>query len=674
VKNFHKKDIRIFILAGFLATLLFSCYSRQVTREGIRMSQDKAAGIDFKIAETAYAQDKSDEAIRVLKAILKNYPSSAWADDVHSKLGDIYLANGQYQEATLYYRAVREDFFFSPFKNRAGFRLGVCDYKLENYEEAARTLVAVSSRFTDPVRRLEIYAIIIDSYENSDQMVLALPYYASMYRIYDSHALGEDLQTAYIKFPSKDFAHERVIEIIHQTDDPTILRKIISTYQNFFPAQHALLRLAQLQLAENKSNLAESNLEELLHRFPNDPLTTESRTLLKRLQSRYLVNENHIGVILPLTGRHGKFGRETLRGIELATYLMRDTYPNSKIQFFVKDAQSKSERAAQLVNDLVTDHQVIAIIGPLLPQTSHLAAQEAEKIGVPLITLNFTPSLPNLGSYIFQNALTPKREMKTLVKHVMNLDFEEPGRKGRFAILYPNKSYGIAMRDLFWNEVIEQGGVIAAVAAYDPKDPDFNTEVRKIVGLYYEDARKNEWQQVRLEAKKKGRRVRNAHPKPIIDFGAIFIPDGIKNAAIIPHYFPVYDIKGVIPIGNGLWNHVNFIKRGKQFVQGAIFTDGFFPNSQNPDFRLYVTNYFSAFREEPQRYSTFSFETAQILIELLQDQINHSRESLQQALLDLKDHKGITGTLSFTDNGAIDKKPFLLKVENKRIVEVPFSP
>jgi len=77
-----------------------------------------------------------------------------------------------------------------------------------------------------------------------------------------------------------------------------------------------------------------------------------------------------------------------------------------------------------------------------------------------------------------------------------------------------------------------------------------------------------------------------------------------------------------------------------------------------------------AFGSDPLVQSATSFDTAEILISLLQESQNQSRDKLRAALSQLKNYDGVTGMTSFGPDREVQKQPFLLTVEGDRIVEV----
>ena len=58
---------------------------------------------------------------------------------------------------------------------------------------------------------------------------------------------------------------------------------------------------------------------------------------------------------------------------------------------------------------------------------------------------------------------------------------------------------GLNMPIFFWDEVSARGGVITAAQTYDSKETDFNHIIKRLVGTFYLEDRKDEY---KIELKK----------------------------------------------------------------------------------------------------------------------------------------------------------------------------
>jgi hypothetical protein len=201
----------------------------------------------------------------------------------------------------------------------------------------------------------------------------------------------------------------------------------------------------------------------------------------------------------------------------------------------VKDSQGNPDQTRLAMQELI-DEKVAAIIGPIV--TAEVAAAEAQANGIPIITLTQKDSITSIGDYVFRNFITPSMQVKALTDFTTNTL-----GLNRFAILYPDETYGITFMNLFWDRLLENGGKIVGVEAYNPQHTDFADPIKKLVGLYYdipEDLK--EVDQLSGEEDENLRdtdspldqdnpngnqeqKTEDEEPEAIVDFDAIFIPD-----------------------------------------------------------------------------------------------------------------------------------------------------
>jgi len=659
-----------------LVIFQLSCQQRMVVRNGVSLPYQEAARLDYEEAQTHLRDGKKPAAIKSLQKLIKNYPDSDYTDVAYTQMGDLFLFDGKYKEARDAFQPVVNQFLFSSQKIYATYHLGIANFKLEEYAQAAKNLEEVLGRVKKSTEILEVNTLIAQSFEHLNQPEKAVPYYVNVLRIQETQNVGTGVKTTWTQIPDKVFLDQRIREVIQNSTNPSALEEIAGNYRDAFPGQIALFRLGHLEMdAEHRDN-AQKYFENLTTRFPNDPLAEQARDYLKTLQTRYVVNSGTIGVILPLSGGpQSTVGQEALAGIELALEKFKNDSSALSLHLIIKDDQGNPEKAAKAVIDLVTDHQVIAIIGPLFPGTTQAAAKEAERVGVPLLSLSSVPGIADLGDYIFQTALSAEQQIRTLVEATIKLQSLssniDASKKNKFAILYSERTYGVAMRDLFWDEVIRQGGEIVAAESYKPNQKDFSKTLERLVGLDHPEFRASEMETLKRQAREKGKRMRDITLPPLVDFSALFVPErDLTMAAMISDYVPYYDIRNVRVLGESNWNDPQVLNPKAQNMRGSIVVDGFFRDSDDESSAEFVKRFRGVFEQEPSRYSAYAYDSTSLLIDLLRKYPTGNRDGLKRELLAIKTFSGATGPLSFQPNGQANKKAFVLQVEKDRITEL----
>ncbi len=278
------------------------------------------------------------------------------------------------------------------------------------------------------------------------------------------------------------------------------------------------------------------------------------------------------------------------------------------------DSEGTPEGARRAVERLVTEDSAIAIVGSLLSREATAVAQKTEELGVPSVALSQKAGLTESGTYIFRNAVTSAMQVRELVKLAM----DQLGMK-RFAILYPNDAYGVEYANLFWDEVLARGGTIAGAQIYAPTETDFRGPIKRLVGTYYLEDRKSEYQARLRDWYRSQKKIstRASPPDdilpPIVDFDAIFIPDTPKALGQIAPMLVYQGVSGVRLLGTSVWNTTELVRRGERNVENALFVDS--NMLSDPSFKQskFFKDFLKTFGEEPGMFEAQGFEVGVML-------------------------------------------------------------
>lgn len=416
--------------------------------------------------------------------------------------------------------------------------------------------------------------------------------------------------------------------------------------------QQAGLEQAQRYFRAGRNDRALSRLEQVLQ----DPTDFSDRTQAVQLRERLagtLVPNRSIGVILPLSGRYAGFGKLVKRGMELAAEDQRGG--QLAVQLIFKDSAGDSEQSARAVSELANVAQVIGIIGPLSGAAAGAAAERAELEKVPLLTLSQRKGLPEKGAEVFRTSLTNEQQARSLVRYAM----EERGLSV-FGILAPDNRLGQEMTNAFVREVETRGGRIAARQSYPERATDFRRQIKLLKG---EDPDAPEPEP---DDKKNG----VAEPEPPLPFEALFIPDYAERVGLIAPQLPFYGLRDLQLLGINGWNSPELLRRAGNFVEGAVFVDGFFRYSEYPFVKEFVNRSFERYGEEPTILEAQGFDAAGIMLSLAGRADIRTRDELHRALARLQNYPGVTGATSFDETGDAQKVLFLLQVKDGKIVQI----
>ena len=386
-----------------------------------------------------------------------------------------------------------------------------------------------------------------------------------------------------------------------------------------------------------------------------------------------------IGIALPLSGPYDTIGYKALRGIELA-FSKWAKYDN-RFKIIVKDTGTEPQSVMSAVNALIAEKPA-CIIGPIV--SAEAAAPLAQQNGIPMITMSQKDSVTEPGDYIFRNFITPRMQVKALVEYAM-----QTRGASRFAVLYPNETYGKTYMDLFCNEVLASGGQITGMQSYDPDITDFADPVKKLVSL---KSPRPSFAVSRPRSAENGVFLNSPASVPVHDdkekqkssplsgglepeslpgpFDAVFIPDSPKKVAMIVPQFPYNDVNNILLLGPNIWHSNELIHTAGHYIQGAVLSEGFFNLSSSPRVRLFRSEFMETYHEEPEFIEAVAYDTAMLVLQTLSRGNYRMRSEIRDALHHLELFEGVTGNTVFDSNGEAIKNLYLLSIEGNRFVEV----
>ena len=443
----------------------------------------------FDSAETEFNQGRLDRAMTLYGDMLKRFPSGKAAFLAHLRRGEILTAREQYARAIRELELLPDGFEEDPLYAEARYNLAFSHFGLGAYKISEGICEGLLRKRVPPHLKPQIESLMGDTLAQTDRSREALVWYLK------SLKSGPEAQ---LEVSVKKKAEEIITTVLSLEQ----LEEIEKDYRWGYPSGYLLYALASASYRARDFSKAQGYLDRfLLDR--KHPLIEEGEALLRRIAAAKRVNRNAIGCVLPLTGRYASYGNRVLDAIILASGIFNPGQ-DSPIELFIEDSKGDPATAREAVRRLANEHHVIGIVGPLGSAASLEAAGEAQKLGVPIITLTQRTGITEIGDYVFRDFLTGDTQAHALVSYsIQNLGVKN------FAILHPGDHYGTEMMHLFWDEVLRQGGQIRGVESYTSEQTDFGREIKSLTGLNVPEEGKGS----------------EENPKPVVDFEALFIPD-----------------------------------------------------------------------------------------------------------------------------------------------------
>jgi len=633
-----------------IAFFMLSCQPRPPLHRPPEVDSGQAL---FSAAEAERAAGNRRKALEGYSEYVERNPGGPRAVEALKRMAGMLEEESDFESAISLYERILQDYPDHSGANRVSLDLANLLYRVGRYGESKDEALRFVRRFpSDPLA-------------GSAFLVLGK----------SANALGEQVEAfswflrASSTLPQEGALRREVDEGIAnlvQNADMVLLGQMVepASGTGYLPLIYD--RMAGLALETGDLEGARDAAMALVRSTPDQHWVDRGRIVLDKISEELAVRRGVLGCLLPLSGPFAIYGQEVLNGIQLGIGAFGASEEEQDLKLLIEDTQGKPDVAIAKVEDLA-QKGVMGIIGPLASRTAAAGAQKAQELGVPMITLTQREGITETGDVVFRNFLTPAREMDLLVSKAV----EEMGIV-RFGILYPDSPYGLHMLNLFWDRAEKAGASITAVESYRPDAVDFAEEIKKMVGLYYPrppsiaEKRKHARPAAPDAGVEPGSYDELNEPEPIVDFDAVFIPDSSQKVALIAPQFPFHNVFNVRLLGTSLWQSPELLEQGADYLQGAIFPSGFFPQSAEDFVNLYKEN----FGTDPGILAATGYDTIRLVNRLVKEQTIRTRRDLRQALLLSGDFQGVRGALSFDDKREATTSPILLTIKGKQFVSV----
>jgi len=653
---------KFFLLLLVLVIGITTCAApKKVVRRGVVMTEDEAAKLDYKQIEKTSGTKRSAQTLIDLEKFIRDYPDHRLSAHALHKIAKLHAKTKNTKKMTVALEKLIERFPLSEIADDGKYQLGKIYLKNKQNSEAKTVLSAVNLSKFSTEKKLRVLKYLRKSLQLTESWRELIYCNTKIY----------DLSTEFSEL--NDLKNE-TFSIIEAKLTPQQLYDLAKDRKGSYPGDIALWKLSKIAFHIREFKNAKSYLSYFLKTYPLSEYYGEAETLYERLMSRKSTDPKTIGLLLPLTGPHAAIGEMVMKGIWLASGLYSSANkPYDDYRIIVKDTAGDPDTAARVFDELVFDEGTIGIVGPMLTKTSEAVALKAQEYGTPIILLNQSENITEIGDYVFRNFITKSEQTKILAKFTV----EELGIK-RFAFLYPRHNYGIAFVNSFWNELEKYPEVeVRGSQSYDPTTDDFSKPIKRLFGLSNLKFRKDEicrkdfldkWKDVSLDELSKVCYEASALP-PVIDFEALIIPDNYEKIMQIAPSLAYYDVKALQLIGGNLWNSESLLKDSTdKYLQGSILTDAFFKHSKNPIIKEFSDKFFQTFDEEPIIISSHAHEAISVM--LFAAKGAGSSNDLRNILANEKNFNIISGNTSFDSERNLQHNLSILVVDGRKIKEL----
>ncbi len=621
----------------FIQTVMFVLLAMTLALPAVLCAETETANTLLDDALQLYTAGDHTEALPQLLFLLESADEEMPMIEARLAVANIYLQNGQSDAAlaqiSLVPPTLRND--------RTRLLEGQILLNTGLYDEGVATLKRVDEQNLPPTERAILLTDLARGSAGQGELFPALWF------IHRALPLTETPEQE-----SEAFA--LVMQLLNTDETTPQLPEIAFMFTGTPIGAAAAIRQVELALAAGDDDLARARIIQIdIGVIPGDFRKPAIALYTELTGIDWL--QRSIGVVLPLSGKYAAYGDFVRRGMELA---LDGAANETGVRFLFADGAADATKSRAAVNSLLRDEKVVAVTGTITGSAAMAVAEQAQSEHVPLLTLSQRDGLPETGAYVFRNSLTARQQAEALARYAI-LD---QGLTS-FGVLYPENRLGQKMADLFTEEIEKLEGEVIALQSYDDTANDFGRQIKLLRGENPYAVEKDMTDEELL-------RDLFVPDTPPVDFEALFIPDYADRIAVIAPQLTYYGIENVPLLGINGWNSPELLSAVGNFVEGAVFVDGFFAYSPFPFVKEFVDRYYDKYGEVPTFLQAQGYDVAGMLLSILDNPEIRTRDDLRLALSQLPVFPGVTGATTFNLIGEADKALYLLQVRNGNIEQL----
>lgn len=327
------------------------------------------------------------------------------------------------------------------------------------------------------------------------------------------------------------------------------------------------------------------------------------------------------------------------KGVRLAvdTINSNGSLPGIKLELVIRDDRNDPQLAKAVTKDLILKEQVQVLIGPYSSECCLAITDVVNQYKTPLIVpVAMADKIITGSDYVFRNTLSVRNAQNKINEYV-NVNKKE------YTLLegFNADSIGIMWQKDSWGKNMQKRVIKDMKALGKEKALAFNQSfdlgTSDFTGFF--NAQKDNFPDV------------------------IYVISSGEEAMSIVSQGRALHYKGLF-YGEGGFNYADFDVAMKEKADGCLFTSQWHPSFSTPMSDVFVQLYSKKYDSIPDMFAAISYEAVYILqnslkrIKLSADNLNHA---LRKDLSIPKKLDGLSGTITFDENGQCDRPMFMLQ-------------
>ena len=349
-----------------------------------------------------------------------------------------------------------------------------------------------------------------------------------------------------------------------------------------------------------------------------------------------------IGLNAPLTGDIPKVGEGSKYAAQMwlkdvnAVGGIQVGDKKYKVELVIEDNESKAESAVKANTKLITEDEVLAIVGPQSSKQAVPAGGKANEMGTPMISpWSTNPNTTKDRPFVFRGCFLDPFQGPVAANFVK----DEFGFT-KAAVLYDVASdYPKGLAEFFkaaWEEINGPGSVVA-FESFTTKDTDFSSQLTKIINT---------------------------------DAQVLFTPQYYNEVALIVQQ--AHQLGWDKPIvGSDSWGSAETVKLCGKDCYGLFFSTHYAAAGAKGATKEFIDRYKNEHGYVPDDVGALTWDAMRIVQKAIEGagtltgDIKKDRKAVRDALAAIKNFDGITGQMTFTEEGDPVKCAVVVRISDK---------
>jgi branched-chain amino acid transport system substrate-binding protein len=348
-----------------------------------------------------------------------------------------------------------------------------------------------------------------------------------------------------------------------------------------------------------------------------------------------------IGINAPITGDIPKVGEGTKFAAQMwledinAAGGLKVGEKQYKVELVIEDNESKAESAVKANTKMITEDEVLVIVGPQSSKQAVPAGEVANKYNTPMISpWSTNPKTTKDRPFVFRGCFLDPFQGPVVANFIKN----EFGYT-KAAVLYDVASdYPKGLAEFFkaaW-EGLNGTGSVVAYESFTTKDADFSSQLTKII--------------------KSGAEV-------------LFTPQYYNEVALIVQQ--AHQLGWDKPIvGSDSWGSAETVKLCGKDCYGQFFSTHYAAAGAKGATKEFIDRYNKKYGYIPDDVGALTWDAIRLVQKAIESygtitgDLKKDRQGIRDAFAKIKEFEGITGNMTFTEEGDPKKCAVIVKISD----------